>query len=326
MTRLACAALVATLVLLGIERAEANGGTLRVARAPAGPYVLSVWTQPDPPRAGEIDVSVAVMSPATGEAVLDARAIVRAAAGATMSMPVRTLERGGGGNRLLYHALVDLPAASRWVMTISVSGELGSGETSFQIDVEHPVPVVWWFVAGGLVLVVIALALRWLVRRATHVKVVASTVVLALMATTADAAQPFDRARYRPQTIAALVREYPAGPGMVIVSDVPIRNEAVYSSVFRPFVSRQWTPPDPRADVMRIEAAARVFKQELRVDEAGTTYWLPVQQTLVPHIASELKTGDTIELFLVFVGYADGRTLLVVNAFSHDGPAQPTGR
>ena len=57
------------LILLGSANAEANGGALRLARAPLGPYVVSVWTQPDPPRVGTIDVSVAVMAPGTGEAV-----------------------------------------------------------------------------------------------------------------------------------------------------------------------------------------------------------------------------------------------------------------
>ncbi len=47
--------------------AYAHGGKLQLARAPAGPYAVSAWTQPNPPRVGRLDVSVVVLRPDTGE-------------------------------------------------------------------------------------------------------------------------------------------------------------------------------------------------------------------------------------------------------------------
>ena len=58
--------------------ARANDGTLRLSRATTGPYLVSAWTRPDPPRVGRIDLSVAVMKPDSGQAVLDAEVQARA--------------------------------------------------------------------------------------------------------------------------------------------------------------------------------------------------------------------------------------------------------
>jgi len=43
-----------------------NGGTLRLGHVTAGPYHVSAWTQPQPPRVGRLDLSVAVMFPDSG--------------------------------------------------------------------------------------------------------------------------------------------------------------------------------------------------------------------------------------------------------------------
>src|SRR5262249_60463901 len=48
-----------------------HGGVVQLNRAAAGPYALSVWTQPTPPRAGPLRVDVAVMR-GGGVAVNDA--------------------------------------------------------------------------------------------------------------------------------------------------------------------------------------------------------------------------------------------------------------
>jgi hypothetical protein len=54
-------------------QAWANGGTARLSRAAAGPYRVSVWTQPTPPRVGALDVSVTIMRP-SGEVITDVAA------------------------------------------------------------------------------------------------------------------------------------------------------------------------------------------------------------------------------------------------------------
>jgi hypothetical protein len=112
-----------------------------------------------------------------------------------------------------------------------------------------------------------------------------------------------------------------------VVRDVPIRTAAVYSGTFRPLSADSRRLLTKWADAMGVDVARlRMFQQELRVDDAGVAHWLPVQDTLVPTMTSELKVGDAMELFLVYVGHVDGRYLLLVNAFSHEGPTPPAGR
>ena len=129
--------------------AAANGGTLRLSRATAGPYHISAWTRPDPPRVGRLDFSVAIMAPDTGQAILGAE--VRANAALTSGEKVTTsarLERGGGGNLLLYHGNVELPAAGAWRVLIEAAGPDGSGSASFELDVQPPLPIAWPIAIG----------------------------------------------------------------------------------------------------------------------------------------------------------------------------------
>ncbi len=146
-----------SLVLLAIAavplRLEANGGTLRLSRAVAGPYLVSAWTQPDPPRVGAVDLSVAVMSPATGEAILEAEARAAAEpAGSTGAAVSTTLARGAGGNLLLHHGILDVPAVGAWRVAVQVIGPAGPGEVAFTLDVGPPLPVTVSVVIGIAVL------------------------------------------------------------------------------------------------------------------------------------------------------------------------------
>jgi len=134
--------------------ANANGGTLRLSRVTAGPYLVSAWTRPDPPRVGRLDLSVAVMTPDSGQAVLGAE--VRANAALTARREVTTstqLERGGGGNLLLYHGNVELPAAGAWRVLIEAGGPDGSGIAAFELDVRPALPI-----AGPIAIGVVALS------------------------------------------------------------------------------------------------------------------------------------------------------------------------
>jgi hypothetical protein len=139
---LATSGLIALVVLPCV--ADGNGGTLRVSRAAAGPYLISAWTQPDPPRVGRLDLSVAVMAPDSGQAILGAA--VRANATPTARQQIATSARlaiGEGGNPLLYHGNVDLPVAGAWRIVIEAGGPDGVGTTAFELEVRPPVPIAW---------------------------------------------------------------------------------------------------------------------------------------------------------------------------------------
>jgi hypothetical protein len=163
-----CAVLASLLLpIAAASDATANGGRLQLARARAGPYVVSVWTQPAPARVGRIDVSVAVMQPSTGEPVLDAAVRLLAeslrhkglAAGAE-------LRRGGGGNLLLYHGEVETSEPGRWRLTIEVEGPSGRGQTALELEVLHPKPTAWWLL--GAMSAVAAAILGWRWARSRH--------------------------------------------------------------------------------------------------------------------------------------------------------------
>jgi len=152
---------VAIGVLSGPAVVLGNGGTLRLAKVPAGPHLLSAWTQPDPPRVGRLDVGVAVMRPPEGEAILDAEVQIRAAridggAGTATSPAIQ----GAGGNLLLYHAALELPAAGRWRVTVLARSPLGNGQAAFDLAVQGPSPLPWL-----LGVLAVAIAVGWLLWR-----------------------------------------------------------------------------------------------------------------------------------------------------------------
>lgn len=139
----------------------ANGGTLRLSRIAEGPYLVSAWTQPSPPRVGRIDVSVAVMTPDTGEAVLNARARLSAQRADVQGGRIRAgLGRGGGGNLLLYHANLEVPDAGRWRVLIDVEGPAGVGQAAFELDVQPPRPFIGP-ILGGLAVLTVSVAVWW---------------------------------------------------------------------------------------------------------------------------------------------------------------------
>jgi hypothetical protein len=155
-------ALVVVALTLGVTPglAGAHGGRVQVAKAPAGPYLVSVWTSPDSSRVGALDVSLAVMEPRTERALLDATAQVTVSPvggpGATL---VQTLESGSGGNPLLHHAVLEIPHEGTWHAVVRVQGAAGDGQVSFDLSVE-PAPSLLWTVAPGVGVFLVLLA--WL--------------------------------------------------------------------------------------------------------------------------------------------------------------------
>ena len=101
----ALAGLVTLAIVVPARETGAHGGRVQLAKVPAGPYLVSVWTLPDPPRVGSLDVSLAVMEPRTERALLDASA---------------QLTSNGPSPRQTGHARLPLPSggelrgAARW--------------------------------------------------------------------------------------------------------------------------------------------------------------------------------------------------------------------
>ena len=139
---------LALTLLLSAQPALAHGGGApQLTNATAGPYRVSVWTEPDPARVGELHVTVAVVeapepgasSRDGGDLVLDAAVLVRVEpvdrSGETL---IAMATRDNAVNKLFYEADFDLPAEGGWRVEIQVDGPAGAGSTAFDVDALPP--------------------------------------------------------------------------------------------------------------------------------------------------------------------------------------------
>lgn len=138
-----------------------GGGTPQLVQTPSGPYQLYTWTNPDPPRAGLVHVTVALVDPATQQPVLDADVQI-VATPSEDSQPVTTLATHENAViKTYYEADLDLPAAGSWQITVAHSDAAGSGSAGFALDVQ-PAARNWRPIGIGAVLAVIAIG-AWFV-------------------------------------------------------------------------------------------------------------------------------------------------------------------
>jgi hypothetical protein len=150
--------LVLAVLVLPVQVVEAHGGGVpRLTNAVAGPYWVSVWTQPDPLRVGQAHITVAVSQPASsaagreeaGPPVLGADVWVqfRPLDHAGDALQVRATHEGAA-NKLFYEADLDLPEVGRWEVLVSVKGDAGSGDAGFEAEVSAPRSTNWWWIGG----------------------------------------------------------------------------------------------------------------------------------------------------------------------------------
>ncbi len=60
---------------------------------------------------------------------------------------------------------------------------------------------------------------------------------------------------------------------------------------------------------------AKTYKKEIQVRENRLTYWLPVQEILVPHLKREVKKSGEVMLFMVYIGRTGKTPVILVNEF-----------
>jgi copper resistance protein C len=141
-----------------------HGGVVRLNRATAGPYALSVWTQPSPPTAGPWRVDVAVMRE-SGVPVTDAVVQVRAEPLEGAVVPVETeARRDADPLGVRYRASLTLGVAGPWRVSVSIAGPAGPGALTFPVDVE-PARPAWWLGAAFGAVGLAALAAVTVLRR-----------------------------------------------------------------------------------------------------------------------------------------------------------------
>ena len=129
-------------------------GTPQLLNAPTGPYLLSVWTDPDPLRADEAHVVVAVVEPETQEFIVsDVTVTVRLRSLADPTVERVETAETDSTNRLLFAAeFNDRVTPGRWQVGVSAAGARGAGdEVTFEIEVAPARGFNWlWLGVGGL--------------------------------------------------------------------------------------------------------------------------------------------------------------------------------
>jgi|SRR5579884_1804683 len=147
--------------------AHADGGALRLSER-HGPYRVSVFTSPTPPRAGPVDVSVLVQDADSGETVSDVTVRVRAAPhgrpGAAIHADATT---EAATNKLFRAAVCELPEPGAWDVQVDVDGPRGAAAVRLTVDVAEPPPrwrSLWPWVAWPALAVVLFAVHRALAR------------------------------------------------------------------------------------------------------------------------------------------------------------------
>lgn len=161
--------LFALLLLLalgtGVPTALSHGiGKPQAINVENGPYLLSVWTDPDPLRVDQTHIVVAVMDPDTRAPLIgNVEVSVRLELpGDPDSALVETAESDNTVNQLLYVVQFnDVPTTGLWQATIIIDGERGlADELTIPLEITPPLPYNWMQIGIGSL---VAVTVGWLV-------------------------------------------------------------------------------------------------------------------------------------------------------------------
>ncbi|MBK8431731.1 MAG: hypothetical protein IPL28_10770 [Chloroflexi bacterium] len=155
--------LAGLLLILGAyapRTAAHGGGEPRLISQSAGPFLLSIWTLPNPMVAGPANFIAALGQPtervAQGVVVLDAdiQLSLTKPNGEVFQAAATHLN---ATNKLFYESYIDLDEEGTWLIHIDVSKDGESGTAEFEMDVPAPIRQTNWMLIGGIAIVVITL-------------------------------------------------------------------------------------------------------------------------------------------------------------------------
>lgn len=140
-----------------------GGGTPQQLQSPTGAYKVYVWTNPDPPRAGTVHVTVALVDPQSEEPVLDAavQVVATPAEGAPVTSAATHEE---ATIKSYYESDLKLPAAGPWQMAVSYQLGEAVGQAGFELQVQ-PASASAQRIGLGLALLAVGAGAFWLIRR-----------------------------------------------------------------------------------------------------------------------------------------------------------------
>lgn len=108
--------------------ALANGGIVRISRAPVGPWLVTVYSSPTPLRTGEVDISTLVQDSA--DEIVDVPITVDATPVGVVAEPVRrAATRRQATNKLFKAAKFDIDVPGRWQFRMRVGSAADGGES-----------------------------------------------------------------------------------------------------------------------------------------------------------------------------------------------------
>ena len=171
--------LLLSLSLLALcARALADGG-LALLHQTDGPFAVTVFAAPNPPRVGPVDISVLAQDRADGRAALDVEVFVRLRSEGGMIVAGQATWEAAR-NLPLYSALMNLPEAGRWELEVTIKqgkqGKQGkqrkiAARALGQMSVAAPTPFplsYWRSLSLPWVVVALFAMNQWLKRRAAN--------------------------------------------------------------------------------------------------------------------------------------------------------------
>ena len=150
----------------GMIRAHADGGAVQFEKS-AGPFVITVFTTPNPLRAGPVDLSLLIQSRDSQQPVLDCQAFVQLRKEGAMRIRSEATHEAAQ-NKLLYAAPVKVPEPGLWELEVAIQRGDDSIKVAGEISVApaNPVLLVYW---RSLILPPLFISLfavnQWLKRR-----------------------------------------------------------------------------------------------------------------------------------------------------------------
>jgi hypothetical protein len=151
--------------------AIADGGAVRLLER-VGNYQIAVFTAPTPLRAGPVDVSVLVQNADSHEPISGAQVTIKATQQDEPEVTVSHLATTDAAtNKLFQAAILDLSAAGRWELEVSVDGSLGTAQARTEVEVAEPLPpylALWPWVCWPIVPILLFAVYQRFARRRSH--------------------------------------------------------------------------------------------------------------------------------------------------------------
>jgi hypothetical protein len=118
----------------------ADGGTL-VFTQQSGPYIITLFSAPEPVRVGVADLSVLVQQASDRSPVLDAQVNLELTHAGFEALKF-TATHTAATNKLLYAADVPLSAEGAWHVALDVNGARASG--TLEVHAAQPPVIAYW--------------------------------------------------------------------------------------------------------------------------------------------------------------------------------------